>query len=289
MTTFAVSYDKSGYVNDTESLRRNIIEYQELLAGCGLVKLDIAGSIDPATVNYPASGNTAAGFEVWRFNDTLQAVAPIFLKFEYGRGSNGGAFAIWLTVGHRVNDAGGITGELSGRFTLFNYADSQVLNGAGYSCHTEGFAGVLRRPGVVNSAYGSTGAWAVCRSCDANGYPTSDGIYVIGYGSTRPAAQSARISPAPGIVSGISNAVFEMPLGVSSSIGGDVPFYPVWMPLPQLVPVFGIAAYPTGMVTTVDFVDIAIVGSRVRRYIVGPCFFTGSTGNTNGAFAMLWE
>src|SRR5688572_17990860 len=50
---------------------------------------------------YNGTGGTAMGYENRRFDDALQATAPIFIKIEYGTGasSTNKAPGIWVTVG----------------------------------------------------------------------------------------------------------------------------------------------------------------------------------------------
>jgi len=288
MTTFTANYEYSGGNPDTASLRRLIKDYRNLLTGCGLVKVPVMGEIDVETVTYPASSNTSAGFDIFRFNDALQATAPIYLKIEYGRAASGGSFGLWATLGTTVSAEGVLSGALSDRRGMSSYLES-AATGVSYSCHTDGFFGVINRPGgAASTNYAGSGSFAVCRSCDANGYPTGRGAYIIWNGTQNPVAQSIRFEGAQGPVSAASNAVFQLPLGVAASVGGDVPFYPIWMPLPDLIPVFGLVAYPDALVAVVDFADVAMVGSRVRRYIVGPQFLVGRNA-ANPAFGMLWE
>ena len=62
-------------------------------------KVTQTGEINLATVLKPAGANTSQGFEVYRFNDSLQATAPIFFKVEYGSSSLAVTPSCWLTVG----------------------------------------------------------------------------------------------------------------------------------------------------------------------------------------------
>lgn len=61
----------------------------DLLTAGGIPKTADSGQIDLTTATQPGSNNTAAGYEIRRFADTLQATKPIFFKIEYGR--DGGA------------------------------------------------------------------------------------------------------------------------------------------------------------------------------------------------------
>lgn len=69
------------------------------------------GQINLTTVLKPTVANTAAGYEIWRFKDTLQATSPIFLKIEYGSGgsSTGANPMVWVTLGTGSDGVGNLT------------------------------------------------------------------------------------------------------------------------------------------------------------------------------------
>jgi hypothetical protein len=46
----------------------------------------VSNNINWTTVVTPAAPATRMGYEIWRFNDALQATAPVFLRFDYGSG-----------------------------------------------------------------------------------------------------------------------------------------------------------------------------------------------------------
>ena len=56
-------------------------------AACGLVQTTDTGQINWSTVTRTgptSSGQQISGYEIWRFNDSLQATKPVFIKVEYG-------------------------------------------------------------------------------------------------------------------------------------------------------------------------------------------------------------
>src|SRR3954454_8298219 len=83
------------------------------LAAIGLVRTADTGQIDWTTVAKPASG-VFGGYEIWRFDDALQATAPVFIKVEYGI-SNTTTLMLGLTVGTGTNGAGTLTGQVSSK------------------------------------------------------------------------------------------------------------------------------------------------------------------------------
>ena len=78
--------------------------------GAILTRVPQSNDIDWATVASPANGTFATGGEIYRFNDSLQATKPLFLRFEYG--TVGSASAVRATVGKSANGAGNIGGVI---------------------------------------------------------------------------------------------------------------------------------------------------------------------------------
>ena len=85
------------------------------LSSIGWIQGGDTGQINWTTVTKPTLINTAAGFEIWRMNHTLQATKPVFLKIEYGCSGALSIPAIWITVGTGTNGAGTLTGQVGAR------------------------------------------------------------------------------------------------------------------------------------------------------------------------------
>lgn len=286
MTAIKTRYSTYGNAANDDEFRLRVSEYTALLAGSGLVQTEDTGQIDISTVNKPTQAGVIVGFQIWRFNDQLQATHPIFIKIEYGATTNSSVWmAIQTAVGVQTDGAGNLLGAYVRAGGAANA--SGALNTNSYACHVEGFFGVANRVGGATGSYVNWGTFFVCRSCDANGYPTGDAAYLmLGYIDTY--GQVLRMTGTPtAIPSAASMQVFQLPLGVKQSINGEVPMFPVWMPIPQLVPVFGTFAYPNVLVTAEDQIRIAMVGTIERNYIAIPGMFSATTRECG--FAMLWE
>lgn len=80
-----------------------------------LVKVTQTGEVNWSTVTKPSAGNTSQGFEVYRFADSLQSTAPVFIKIEYGSSGTAIRPGLWLTVGKGQDGAGNLTGVLLAR------------------------------------------------------------------------------------------------------------------------------------------------------------------------------
>lgn len=82
-------------------------------AAVGLVQTADTGQINWTTVLTPAGINTYQGYEIWRFNDALQASSPVYFKIQYGEGSAVDGPGIRVQFGSGSDGAGNLTGNLS--------------------------------------------------------------------------------------------------------------------------------------------------------------------------------
>lgn len=155
------------------------------LAAVGMVKVTTPGEVDWSTVLAPTTNTTAAGFEVWRFDDALQAVAPIFFKVEYGVRGSGSTAAnltpcMWLTVGKGTDATGVILQSMFDRELVG--LDGNALQNApgatlGYASSCGSGACVIMSPWAESSVVTSP-MFVIERSRDNTGAPTPDGVMV---------------------------------------------------------------------------------------------------------------
>lgn len=159
------------------------LENNVALTAIGLTQTADTGQINWATVALPGAGNTQAGFEIWRFNDTLQSTSPVFLKIDYGTGSSTAVPMIGLTIGQGSNGSGTLTGTLSTRVaeTAQGGISSTITNATSFWCYnaTAGFLGVGWKYGVNSglvAANTALGGFTLERSCDTTGTSTADAV-----------------------------------------------------------------------------------------------------------------
>ena len=155
------------------------------LAAVGMVKVTTPGQVDWTTVTAPAAASTAAGWEIWRFNDDLQAVAPIFFKVEYGVRGSGTTPAtltpcLWLTVGKDSDATGTVLLTLLDRELIgldSNTLQSSPGASVGYASSCPSGACVVLAPWAESSVVTSP-MFVIERSRDNTGAPTTDGVMV---------------------------------------------------------------------------------------------------------------
>lgn len=99
------------------------------LQAIGMVKTSDTGQIDWTSVSYPTASSTSMGYEIYRFNDSLQSSVPVYFKIEYGSSISGSDCpCIWITVGTGSDGSGNITEILLAGTALSanNYNASQT-------------------------------------------------------------------------------------------------------------------------------------------------------------------
>lgn len=220
-------------------------------------KVTQAGEINLATVLKPAGSDTSQGFEVYRFNDSLQATAPIFFKIEYGSSGLAAYPGCWLTVGKGADGSGTITSVLLARQQVFY----MYSNGASfYNSYIGNGDGSCLIFSLFPSAPGSIGQGSYCvveRSRDGSGNPTAAGVFwqYSGQSNSRDYCETSDYTPAQKITlaSGCVNIPANLNTNISLSNGVSSPVF-------------------TGFVMTpsrVTWVPTAVVGAAQSDFGVG--------------------
>lgn len=181
MTKQTGAVDVSSFTTDAK-FRTWGLACSTALQACGLVKTSDTGQINWVTVTKPVATNTKAGYEIYRFSDTLQATKPVFIRIDYGSGAvaSGNAPGTWITVGTSTDGAGTITGLNTG--TLQGYSNGNAPTNtamAYYFTHTSnGYAlfqfgnGPSGVPGIQNAGF-----FVVARTVNkTTGAATGDGV-----------------------------------------------------------------------------------------------------------------
>lgn len=274
-------------------------ELSAKLAAVGLIQTADTGQINWTTVTRPGV-STDAGYEIWRFDDSMQSTAPIFLKFFYGTGSTASVPRIRVDVGTASDGAGGLSGVGSGDIHVcngYNTASGNSTASPSYLCYADGFLGLVWKLGVASQGY-----LLLCRSCDADGDPTADGYSEFAYGT--PSGSSLTMtrrhvrfaSPASVIHSTVHGSgeyyASLVPgfLNPTTLPSGDKQVYLSWGAFPDMRPLFGLCAARITEFAAGTTFSAALVGSTARTYlavgIVGNNYAAGSSSYTP---AMLWE
>lgn len=227
------------FVNTDADFRAWATVVHNALASGGLVQTGDSGQIVLASVVKPGVANTAGGYEVWRFADTLQATVPLFFKIEYGVGTAITTPSLWITVGSGSNAAGTLTGLTSTRTQMSPAASTLGTTKSVYASVATNrvwVAGGIDWATATNSFF-----FGIERTKDSTGADTADGFYVqtSGGATTGTSFQSALWAGGASAASASSGPIVA-PVSSRTAVATDVavtpslyyqgkPFYPTML------------------------------------------------------------
>lgn len=265
------------------------------MQAAGLVQTSDTGQINWTTVTRPAAINTVGGYEIYRFNDSLQGTYPIFLKIEYGTHTSTNIPGMWLTVGTGSNGSGTITGQSSTRVTVVGGGAVVSTSTAypTYVCVKDGFLGVMWKVGAQTSAPQAMAYFAVARTVDDTGAETGDGYTVfarITTSSRSANAQSVSVANSTTFTASIFFSMVTMAV-TSSAVGSDKQAYKCYTVQPRVRPVMQMCTVMAAEYPSATSFTATLVGTTPRTYLsggTGTAFF-GATENSAHCAAMLYE
>lgn len=197
--------------------------YNALVTTLGLTHTADTGQMAvPCVTAAPSGASQSAGYYVFRFNDTLQATAPIFLKLEFGSGASGANFPqMFITVGTGTNGAGTVNGVAMVRSAVGNGSTNgqATTNYNSYYCYNtaQGFLGATLKLGMGGTNE-STMGFMVWRSVDATGAPTGDSIHLLTNINTANGGVNY------GYMQCINNNTAAVQTLTAANMWGDIPF-----------------------------------------------------------------
>ena len=197
-------------VKEVTALRAWLSDLLEKITGIGLIQASDTGQLDPDTASLPTtggnSGSVQIGYWMFRFDDDMQAVAPIFLRVEIRvSGVAGNHIPVFsVTIGAGTEGAGAITGlqttlNSTGDITSGSSHPALTVNSASSICYSpeRGFFGILYQPGNYRNPSDrqverSPMAFFVSRTQLPNGEATDEGVSLYAQGSTAASSGSSR-------------------------------------------------------------------------------------------------
>lgn len=199
----------------------------------GLVKTTDTGQINWATVLAPSTTNQKRGYEIYRFDDLLQATRPVFIRLDFGSGGYQYNPQIWLTVGTATDGAGTITSHASFPNSLLPVrtvfmTTSTQWNGTGtvpIYVSSDG-AGSLLVGGWIGNQFTANPVWAgglllVERTRDWDGTSNGEGVFTVTQGAQgNPVTHTLIITNAATYSQGVAWS------GVPTTAGGTVSVTP---------------------------------------------------------------
>ena len=282
MAVNTASLTTSATITDVQF--RAIIDFiKDVLQSGGCLLVADSGDLDSSTITWPGANNTAAGYEIRRFSDAMQATDPVFFKIEYGRGAGTGNFSIWLTMGTGSDGAGTITGSKKAR-TQYNMTTAASTKSCWCSAGTNrfcfnigqasatdgGFMG-LERTIDVAKAVTNRGLMQVWRTAG-----TSFSSHFINYQGTSPAAEDG---------SGYGGGCLP-PSAQTTGLygGGDTSIYPffVFGVGETLVPTTLVVGVFSGDFTTNNQYPMNLVGANQNMIVLDKAGAWGANRGGSG-------
>jgi len=216
-----------------------------------LVQTSDTGQINLTTVTTPASNNTTAGYEIWRFDDAAQSGDPIYFKLEYGRGSGATFNRLICTVGRGSNG----TGTLTTACTARTFSQGAAVSGNGRVI-VSWFDGALFILSVATVTSGSAGYWLVIERLR-----DTDGALVSGQAAFLPYNQAGSIFSG----GAWNNSPVIYALGSSVAVGGKI-LLGSWRIGSSVVcgPLRGVAFAISGAIGADDTGDLTFSGTAIE-------------------------
>jgi hypothetical protein len=274
---------------NTATFRAWGLDLSQSFSDVGLVKTADTGQIDWATVTQPAV-NTAAGYEIWRYNDSLT-----FLKIEYGTGQNlTNTVGLWLTVGEGSNGSGTLTGAVSTRRLIMmdTTIASPGTSRQSFLVYKDGFVGFEGYRAAAGAPENPAAFFAVCRTTNAAGAPDARGATVYAWDgiSAVPRVQALNFQTNATSTVNSTGDFVVIPMAITSSIiGADTQCFIHWTALPLVLPNPYMATVIAAEVPGGATFSTTLVGTAPRTYLALDSAIRGSSLGTAYRLAMLWE
>lgn len=293
MATSSVVQDMSSFSTDAK-FRAWGAACNAALTASGLTQTADTGQINWTTVARPTVANTKQGYEIWRFNDTLQSTRPIFLRFDYGSSGNSSGTnpGTWLTVGTATDGAGNISGvgmPVTQGSSETNFSFNTVAQiQASYSAS----AGALFTNFGQRAGTGNYGLWVVARTCDSStGVTTGDGVVVYNHGVvTAPKIACASYSPAQNYASRNPGSGSLSP-AASVTGGTAVQLYKNYALIPTPYGTNGAVSYYTSDITANAVFSASPFGATHSYQALGVTYAPGHDSSNSASMvgAYIWE
>jgi hypothetical protein len=272
---------------DTD-FRAWINEIHNALIAFGWVRTSDTGQLDYATIAKPTGG--MAGYAMYRMNDSLQSACPVYMRLDYGGGTqlNEPTPKVQVAIGG-TDGAGTLTGNKTAAFVMDN-----------------NFGGAVTLRNMRSAGTSSSFRWswraeetgrhltiAVERDLDVNGNETSNGVTLLNQYRGGGTSFTNSIFLHNGTLTSIGDTKWcGLISGQASQAGGGNtgvgPVRPAYGPFRYPMKTMLIAA--RGDFTHESTASISIYGSSHTYMFIQPASNIALNGiNSACGFFMLWE
>jgi len=236
----------------------------------GLIQTANTGQVNWATVSLPTTGVITRDYEIFRFNDALQATRPVFIRISYGTSNVGDRPFLSVRAGTATDGAGNLTGLISNEFPVYinlaplPFESPQLVFGDTSSVAFSGSTSSTGQP------YASIFACVIERSRSELGIPNGDGLWLsVGTTSVSPVAQTQILSfTLNSFTPVVSGHPFAVPTKLSSFLMGTaLAVFPAIIATPK-VQGPGLALLACGFSDFPRLTEQQItIGGTLRNYI----------------------
>jgi hypothetical protein len=244
----------------------------------GVVQTSDTGQINWTTVIKPTTFPFQAGYEIYKFNDTLQATAPVYIKIEYGTSTISASYlGLWITVSTSTDGAGNMTGNVSNRFAMASNSNSDTATRTSY------FSGSTNRLCFAlwpNLMAGNWFVFSIERTHDASGVDTNTAVHIFTsaptiLGQCQYLPLGVTTSYLPPFISGGWYCSAPLAGAGGGALGANVYTYPIRSyAMYETRPIFNMIHYSGSDITSLSQVSVTGYDGVNRNYIAPGLFNT---------------
>ena len=290
-----ITYTENLQQTTVAGFRAWITNLSQALTACGLVRATDGGQLDPAAIAYPTTTNQMCGYEIYRFNDTLQATKPIFLKVEYGSSNYAYAPQIRVTVGTGTTGAGVITGPQGTQTVFVSGTPSSPNDAQTWVSHSAGGSFVLVWAArAISNDPKALKFVVIDRARDDTGAPLGEAVLYMCSITDRSIQQNILQTGSAPITSPSTLPQCLVPFGVSgSAVGTDVQLFRHVIMAPKVRHSLAVLSYYDNEIGAGQEIVVSPFGTA-HTYLTlgslyGPPNFSNYAAQASAAAAVLWE
>lgn len=285
-------------------------ELSSNLAAVGLVQTADTGQVNWTTVTRP--NGTTDVYEMWRFDDTLQATTPLYLKVLYGTANSFTSNAkIGFQIGFGTNGSGAFTGYQN-TIPAYVYTSQSTAGSVqsstartSYLCYSNGSFSLIHKVGGYGGGY--TYFITISRTSDTSGNYTSNGV--IKYSSSGSASRYSFLRHSSSIGSVSANNFTDTASSWQGCMVPGIYLYGTstvteqstpnprafinYSHVPDVQPLIGVCTVNPNEVPAYSTFSTTLFGSTAHTYIshgrASGAVYGDPSSSTNFGIASIWE
>lgn len=276
------------------------------LTAVGLVR--VTG--ETGIIDWSTATRAAGGFDLYRFDDALQATRPVFVKIGIVAGGwSGSRCPANVCIGNGTDGSGNMTGvftdtTISGSGVASSFGAYSSLSNTGsplrnnYVCFSGGMLALAW--GVNPSADNSSHFFAVSRTVNDVGNATGDGVALFKMASSNGAKAQLNCQVlnfnTPQILANTSATdTCYIPQSVTASLIGSTPqVFKHYVMTPKVRPVPVLLSFFNSEIAIGDDFTVKPIGgssgtSRTYMSLTGRCVYGSGNQSSTTSVAIIWE